>query len=212
MNDLKPLLTFLTAITLFACSRQEALPHAEKHWIKVEIAGEHAAVYSIYGDINQSLFVTLYDKILNTTDGGKTWRTKLNSTSDFGKIEFTRDTLFAIGNNDDYFSTDAGETWQLLDHDIPLVHNWNLTAPNGTMYQVKMNFEGELALPSNVLESCNHGLTWKNIFPYQHYIYSVYADPHNALYIGVANTFVWNESSAMFDEDLSKPAAFYYSK
>ncbi len=214
MDSVRPVFIFIffLAISFFACSKKEVVLSVEKQWIKVEIAGEHAPVYSIYGDINHVLIVTLYGKILKTTDAGKTWETKLNVNSDFGKLELRKDTIIAIANGDDYYSLNEGETWQLLGRDLNFENDLKVISSTGIIYKVKENFSGELGLPYNLLESCDHGSTWKDVFPYQHAIYSVYADQYNGLYVGIANTFVWNATLGSFEEHAQNNAAFYYSK
>jgi len=204
------LITAFLIVNLICCqSKDEGV--SQKQWVKIEIAGEHAPVYSIFGDIKTSLFVTLYGKILNTQNGGTTWSTKLEASTDFGGMELKGDSLMAISNFEDYYSLDAGETWQLLGRDLPLVSTNSVTTSNGITYRIRRNSNGELGLPSELLQSCASGLE-KNVFPFQHSIYSVYLDSHNGLYVGVNNTAVWNPASGFFDEHLENNAAFYYSK
>jgi hypothetical protein len=212
MSNTMRVIFIVILFTLLECSSNNLAPASEKQWVKVEISNEHAPVYSIYGDINQSLFVTLYGKILNTTDKGLTWTTKLNTSADFGAMEMKGDTLFAISNFEDYYSLNAGESWLLLSRDVPLAPPAMLHSSTGIIYQVKENSNGELALPSDLQASADNGRTWTTIFPYQHGIYSLSIDQSNVLYVGVNNTVVWNQSKGTFEENLENNAAFYYSK
>lgn len=200
-------------IGLLACDSDIEIPYQERQWTKVEIVGEHAPVYSMYGSINDVMIVTLYGKILKTEDGGKTWQEKLNVTfPTFGSLKMERDTLFAIAHFDDYFSLNNGETWQALSRDLLLPDQTSVTSAQGYVYQIQQNSNGELGLPSDLLESCDGGSNFKNVFPYQHGIYSIHLNEQNELYVGINNSSVWNRETGSFDENLENNAAFYYSK
>ena len=212
MKTLPLCVLFLVILIIISCDTKNESIVVEKQWIKIEIEGEHAPVYAIYGNIDGSLMVAMYGKILKTDDGGKNWTKKLEVLDDIGSIKMSHDTLLAISNFTDYYSLDQGINWEILAQDLPLNYVETVQTTTGIVYRRQENSNGELGLPTSLFESRDGGHSWKNIFPFQASIYSIYTNEENNLYVGINNTVIWNEERGSFEENLENNSAFYYSK
>lgn len=210
MSTFRPFLFCICVVLLQSCVNHDATPsqsaNTTVNWQKIELP-KGGALYSFYGNIDQTLIVSTLGKILRTEDGGKTWQTVLDNVDSFSEFRKNGNEILAVANFTDYSSSDDGKTWQALSVDLVPSLNHSATNSKGTVYKLEFHSDGELGTPTSVLESC--GAAWKNIFPFQHDIYSIFVDNDDRLYIGT-NDWAWNGLS--FVESPSGTAAvIYYS-
>ena len=145
--------TFLTAFLLWAfhvnCTAQ---------WIELNVENPIASyftdVYAISPDV--VIVVGANGTILQTTDGGTTWKQKISGTSKvLKKIRFSNANVgYIIGDQGVLLRTiDGGENWVSL----ATGHNANFEG---------LSSDGEniiyIAYEDNLLKSDNGGITWQN--------------------------------------------------
>lgn len=202
---------FLTGIILvvIACTAEKSMVGPRFKWERLVIEGE-GVVYSIYGSIEKSMLAGTLSNVVRSEDGGKTWQQVLAVQSPVGEFRTSGDTLLAITNFADYYSLDRGLTWSQHEIDLLTTHKDSIRSSSGNWYKIKQSQSGELANPSQVLESADGGKSWKNIFPYQHLIYTIYLDSSDRLYIGT-NNWPWNEEKKSFEQVAEKDAIIYYT-
>lgn len=210
MNRFHILIPLLISLCLLFSCTYNVSPNG-LNWNKL-IVPEASTIYSMYGNISEEFLIGAggSGSILKTTDGGTNWRqVKDGTTFEFREKE---DTLFIVtlsNTHPDYYSLDRGENW--FPYWIRPLENMRtriVTSSTGIIYKVVDS--GYPKEPDHVFKSIDNGATWTDIFPYQHYIYSIYLDNSDRLYIGV-NGWDWDEESNTFDIDLEdKNAIIYY--
>lgn len=208
---------FLALGLLFVgCSKEQnsGSTPTDMQWNKIVIKGEFA-VFAMYGNIDEYLLAGTDLNLLKTTDKGLIWKTVISRIDQIREFSLNGDTLIAIGLGKDFYSFDEGDTWQLLLPDrLPKTNQRpaEVKTSNNYIYKYIHNADGENGLPSDVLLSTDNGLSFKNVFPYQHYITSIYADNTDKVYLGIYG-LVWKPdlpgfASANDPED----AIIYYTR
>lgn len=199
-----------TGILFWGCRSHHDPDNAESaiEWNKMTIKGE-LSVGTFYGDIDKELIVSTDVNIFKTTDGGKTWRKVAQNVNKVRQFYLNGDTLFAISGWPNYYSLDDGESWQMMSIEIPWDSPKQVITSDHRFFEYVMHADGENALPSQVLYSSDNGSTWKDVFPYKHYITSIYLDAQDKVYVG-AGGFTWTESG--FVSNNPDDAIIYYTR
>ncbi|HTE34793.1 MAG TPA: hypothetical protein VK666_30660 [Chryseolinea sp.] len=204
----------ITAILLLFCitvSCDDDSPESAVHWETIKI--DHGGmVYSIYGDIDDFLIVGTIDKILRTTDGGKTWSEVQRTESSIGSFTEINRVLYAASNFKDYRSDDDGLTWTELEFD------WEITQPDvqledsrGAIYSFVTHSSGEIGLPITLLRSLDHGNSWQDILPYKIAAANAYLDKSDRLFLGTSGAKWDKDLGSFFSDDPEFPAYIYYT-
>ena len=189
-------------VFLFSCKKDELEPQSNYQWTKIEVP-EAGTIYSFSGNIENELIIGGLGEIRKTTDKGNIWSVVQDSITAY-EIRKSQDTLFAIAlynsTYTDYYSLDNGNTWHI--HDNKSLEDLSVntvTNSNGTIYKIvdPGTFPKQ---PDQVLKSSDGGSTWVDVFPYKRYIYAIYLDDDERLYLGV-NGWEWDENTNSFDTD-----------
>src|SRR5687767_676347 len=160
----------LSSIFLLSSCDEQDISKKTIEWKKIEFPNE-GVVYTVFGDLDDYLLVATSSKILRTDDGGLSWDTVQRVTAPIGEFQPLNDNIYAISNFKDYISRDAGLTWEEMHFDHELNNQWeHFEDTNGNLYRVVKHFNGELALPTTLLQSINRGNSWEVIFPHEHVI------------------------------------------
>jgi len=188
---------FFLAFLSSQCQKKQTAAQDQIQWNKIVIKDE-LAVDAIYGNIYDRLIIGANLKILKTVDSGKTWITVAGNLDQIREFTANGDTLFAVSDGKDYFSLNNGDTWQLLAYDRVRRTNPNqISTSKGYLYKFVGHSQGEDALPAEVLMSFDQGMSWKNVFPFKHYITSIYADKQDKIYMGAFGV-TWDENRSTF--------------
>lgn len=182
----------------------------DKHveWKRIDFPGERT-VYSIHGSLDDVMLVSTLFHILRTDDGGETWEVVKETTDVVAAFYQLNDALFAITNFKDFVSYDKGLTWEAVDHDHEVSYQQMVfTDLNGILYQIVPHYHGELALPTTLLRSVDHGNSWKSIFPHKHGISAWHIDDAGTVYLGTSGN-LWDGN--FFVEDPQSRAYLYYT-
>lgn len=166
-------------------------------WSKVAVKGE-GLISAFYGDINEQMIVGTNLNLLKTSDKGATWKTVARNIDQVREFVVSGDSLIAISLGKDLFSFDKGDSWQLLSYDRMLdldkIQVLEVVTTNNNIYKYIQNADGENALPYDVLMSSDNRVSWKNVFPYKHYITDIYVDNSDKVYLGIWGA-TWNGQS-----------------
>ncbi|TVR80085.1 MAG: hypothetical protein EA412_05295 [Chitinophagaceae bacterium] len=207
--------SLLVCLILFSsCKKDESKPHANIEWIKIDVPNA-STIHSLSGNIENELIAGGLSKIFKTSNQGNTWTVVHDGITAY-ELRKKEDTLFAIAlynhTYNDYFSLDNGETWQLSpEKSFENLRTNIVTASNGIIYKI-LRSETYPKQPDKVLMSSDGGSTWIDIFPYKRYIYTIYLDDDDRLYIG-ANGWEWNEDINSFDSSTgNNKGIIYYIK
>ncbi len=177
---------FSICLLLFTgCSKsQNNAPSDDVEWNKI-IFKDQISVTAFYGNINDQMIVGTDKGLFKTTDKGVTWKTTITRIDQVRKFVAIRDTIFGISLGSDLYSLDEGDSWRLLNYDIvPSLDHPPVISSENVIYKFVTVPQGENALPSKLLQSTDNGVSWKNIFPYNQYITSLYIDNTDKLYVG----------------------------
>jgi len=207
----KIFLSYLSLFFLFLGSCNNSLEPTEtkNEWRKIELPDE-GSVYSFFGSLNNFLLVGTVSHIMKSDDFGKSWDTVYQTPYSINTFLKGKDTLFALSHFNDYFSLNDGESWSPLNYNLsPEPRNDTVVASDGTMYRMQSVSDGELAQPTVIFESTDQGNSWKDIFPYKHYVYSIYIDNADRLYLGI-NGWEWDEEMKSFNATSGSKAIIYY--
>ncbi|SDL50029.1 hypothetical protein SAMN05421823_106185 [Catalinimonas alkaloidigena] len=199
----------LLGITLQSCEKEGDNMSPKTDWEQIEFA-DQGAIYSVYGSLESTLLVGTSLSVIKLTDNGKSTRNVLQL--DYPVTDFFEDadTLYAITNEQDYYSIDGGDSWQVSNKDfMPFTPN-DLTDSKGIIYHHVAIPNGELITPSLILMSSDRGTNWENIFPYKRLVYSTYLDDNDRLYLGSID-WEWNETQGSFSGN-GNTAILYYQK
>jgi photosystem II stability/assembly factor-like uncharacterized protein len=200
----------LSILFSFSCEKNEGEKNINS-WTKV-IVPDVSTVYCLYGNIDHELVIGGLSEIVKTKDGGKNWSTvKVDVTA--YELREHQDTLLAISlynsGYQDFYSLDNGDTWTLKENkSLENLRTRVVTASNGIMYKI-VDPKTYPKQPDSVLKSTDGGNSWEDIFPYKHYIYSIYLDKTDRLYIGVIG-WDWNEATKVFDTNTGGNNAILY--
>ncbi len=179
----------IASITFQACdSGDEVTPQSQ--WEKIEFA-DQGAIYSMYGSLEENLLLGTSHSILKLTERGKVNKEVLRVNEPIADIMLMNDTLYAVTNFTSYYSIDGGETWKGANKGFVPFNQRELRDTKGILYQHVALANGELITPSLILRSSDNGTNWENIFPYKHYVYSMYLDSKDRLYLGI-NGWEWD--------------------
>lgn len=193
----------ISLMSLFSCNKEELKPQSKDiEWVKIEVP-EAGTIYSLNGNIENYLIVGGLGEISKTSDKGLTWSVVHDNFTAY-ELRNRQDTLYAIefwsSTSEDYFSIDNGNTWKLSPtKSLEDLRTKTVTSSKGTIYKIVPS-ETFPIQPAQVVMSSDGGSTWIDIFPYKRYIYSIYIDKSDRLYIG-ASGWEWNESINSFDPD-----------
>jgi photosystem II stability/assembly factor-like uncharacterized protein len=180
-------------------------------WTKVTVL-DALTIYCLYGNIDHELVIGGLNEIKKTKDGGKNWSTvKVDVTA--YELREHQDTLLAISlynsGYQDFYSLDNGDTWTLKKtKSLEDLRTRVVTTSNGIMYKI-VDPRTYPKQPDSVLKSTDGGNSWEDIFPYKHYIYSIYLDKTDRLYIGVIG-WEWKEETKVFDTNTEDNNAILY--
>lgn len=204
-------LFILSILFSFSCEMNQVGEKNINSWTKV-IVPNTLTIYSLYGNIDHELVIGGLSEIVKTKDGGKNWSTvKVDVTA--YELREHQDTLLAISlynsSYQDFYSLDNGNTW-ILKRNKSLVdlRTRVVTTSNGIMYKI-VDPGTYPKQPDSVLKSTDGGNSWEDIFPYKHYIYSIYLDKTDRLYIGVIG-WDWKEETKVFDTNTEDNNAILY--
>ena len=120
------------------------------------------------------------DRIMRTTNGGATWtRTWSGNFSYYGKpVEFKPihpDTMYTMGNDTLWRSTDFGSTWAIVRLTTGLFTNWcdaEIRADSANIIYL-----GDFH--SGIWKTVDYGMTWKLVYATSGEIPSIAIDPFN---------------------------------
>jgi len=143
MKKYLPLLLFLFCIS-----------YAEGQWTQVFDAPGNASNVKVLSSPNDSIcwFITNYDSLYKTSDGGTTWTTAgVPAFNPSGLFVVNNDTAFKIGESSIYRTINGGTTWtnvfQSTSSEIPCV--W-----------MKNNLEGIFSFGGLLHKTTDGGATW----------------------------------------------------
>lgn len=190
-----------------SCNPDDDKVTPQSQWEKIEFEGQ-GAIHSIYGSLEDHLLLGTSQAILKLTDQGKVSRQVLQLDAPVGEFMAIGDTLYAITNFKNYYSSDEGETWKESAKGLVAFNKRELRDSKGTLYNHVALANGELITPSLILRSTDNGTNWENIFPFKHYVYSVYLDGKDRLYLGI-NGWPWDGTSF---SGTGNTAILYYQK
>jgi len=197
----------LIILCCFSCKKNLDNSLKENNWVKL-IVPEAQTINSMIGNIDTELIIGS-NGIRKTRDKGNSWSI-VNEHISVRKFIKKADTLFAVltSTYDAYYSLDNGDNWTIYDDEIMADFLLKpVTLSNGTIYKIEPDLTYPKR-PDQVLKSTDNGNTWVNVFPFQHYIYSIYADENDRLYLGVSG-WQWDETNQYFDSS-NKNAIIYY--
>jgi hypothetical protein len=168
---------------------------------------DEGVIYSIYGSLEEQLFLGISRSIIKLTEKGKVSRIVFQT--EYPVIEFwnTNDTIYANTEWSIYYSTDNWETWKVLGKERERVSGWEFSDSKNTIYHHVYLPIGEIGTPSLIMRSSDNGTNWENVFPYKHYEYSMYLDSKDRLYVGT-NDSEWDGFS--FTLSTQNTAILYY--
>jgi photosystem II stability/assembly factor-like uncharacterized protein len=204
--------SFMLLATLVACSKPGKIDViTSMQWKKVVLPGE-GLIVSFYGDIHESMVVSTNLKILKTADGGQTWQT-VATNFEANRFIKERDTLFAdVHEEKSYYSLDNGDSWHRLSYGRIFSMNRPTQVKTSTnqIYKLEYRSVGEQAYPTIVL-SAKHGSTnWKNVFPFNHYLSSIYVDAKDRIYLGGLGAEWKGENRGFVSKEPADDALIYY--
>jgi photosystem II stability/assembly factor-like uncharacterized protein len=193
-------------LTLQSCkSEDDVAPQVQ--WEKIDFPNQ-GAIYSIHGSLEDGMLLGTLRAIIKVTDNGKTSREVLIVNEPITNLIQDGDVITAVTLIMNYSSSDGGETWHYSDKPYSPFRNTQLYDSKGTIYHhVSLN-NGPLGTPSLIMRSTDNGTNWENIFPYKHYVYSIYLDSKDRLYLGI-NGATWDGQSF---NSANTPAILYYMK
>ena len=200
---------YILLLSVISCSTSTEPDEPIYNWEKIEIQDE-GTVYSFYGGLDDFVLIGTSGSILKSTDSGENWRKVYSVPYYVRQFIQKADTIFALAGHEDYFSLDGGESWEKSANVKKYDKVNKVTSLSGIKYQLEPQFQGTLAQPTLVLESKN-GENWKEIFPFNHYIYSIHIDNNDRLYLGI-NGWEWDEERNSFDPNSNNNAIIYYTK
>lgn len=205
---MKRMFTFYAVLllTIQSCSPDDTKVTPQPEWEKIEFA-DQGAIYSIYGDLENTMLLGTSRSIIKLTDNGKVIHQVLLNETIIG-FRKENDTLFAASNPKNYYSIDNGDTWHASDKGFEPYHTKELRDSKGILYHHVALPNGELITPSLILKSSDNGTNWENIFPYKHFVYSIYLDSKDRLFLGI-NGWEWDGKSFVVT---GNTAILYYQK
>lgn len=177
----------ICVVFLFSCKKEALEPQSNYQWTKIVVPGA-STIYSMSGNIRDELIIGGLGEIRKTTDGGSIWSIVQDSVTAY-ELRKSQDTLFAIALYNpsylDYYSLNNGSTWNSHNDKIFEDSRVNsVTNSNGTIYKI-VDPGTYPKQPDQVMKSSDGGSTWIDVFPYKRYIYSIYLDDDDRLYVGV---------------------------
>jgi photosystem II stability/assembly factor-like uncharacterized protein len=200
---------YISCILVLASCDEHDISRKKIEWKKIEFPNE-SAVYSVFGDLEEYLLVATSSKILRTDDGGLTWDTVQHVAAPIGEFQPLNDNIYAVSNSKDYVSHDRGQTWEETDFDHEVSARWeHFEDTNGKLYRVVQHYNGELALPTTLLQSVNKGNSWEVIFPHEHVVYCWHLDQQNRVYLGTTGD-LWG--GQFFKDDIQNKAVLFYTE
>lgn len=198
----------LVILCCFSCKKDTDNPQTENKWVKLTVP-EAQTIHSMTGNIDTELIIASSDGIRKTRNMGNSWSNVKENIS-VRKFRKKADTLFAVLTStfDAYFSLDNGDNWTIYDDEIMADFLLKpVTLSDGTIYKIEPDLTYPKR-PDQVLKSTDNGNTWVDVFPFQHYVYSIYADEDDRLYLGIIG-WEWDEINQNFDSS-NKNAIIYY--
>lgn len=199
---------FLLSLTFQACNSDDDENMHEIEWQKMEFP-DKGSIYSIYGSLEDRLLLGTSQAIIMLTENGKVSREVLKLDGAIRGFEKLNDTLYAFAIFKSHYSVDEGETWkESAKAFTPPSSQWKFRDSKGMLYYHVALSNGELVTPSLILRSIDNGTNWENIFPFKHYVYSMYIDSNDRLYLGI-NGWQWDGLSFSGN---STTAILYYTK
>ncbi len=199
-------LSLLLALSLNACSSINPFNQApEWELLRVPEAG---TVYDIAGELSENLVVGGLGSIFLTQDQGETWQV-VREDFTTRRFEMRGDSLFAFSLGDGtLYSLDMGLNWQEIEEELVDEFNFEVNLGNGQSYRVVS--DNNFPKQPDAVEWTRDGEEWEDVFPFKRYIYSIYADERDRVYIG-ANGWDWDEEQQefTFSKDKSDGLVYY---
>jgi hypothetical protein len=198
---------FALSLTFQACnSDDDKIAHAIR-WEKMEFP-DQGTIHSVYGALEERLLLGTSRAIIMLTDNGKVSREVFKMDEPVSDFRVVDDTLYAIANFKSYYSIDEGETWKVSAKGLTPPYQNEFRDSKGILYHHIAISNGEVITPSLILRSIDSGTNWENIFPFKHYVYSMYIDSKDRLYLGT-NGWPWDGVSF---SSTGNTAILYYKK
>jgi hypothetical protein len=195
------------SLTFYACNSDDDKITPEIQWEKIEFP-DQGAIYSVYGALEERLLLGTSRAIIMLTDNGEVSREVLPMDEPVSNFMEVNDTLYAISNFRNHYSIDEGETWKVSTKGWTPSDQNEFRDSKGILYYHIAVPNGELITPSLILRSIDNGSNWENIFPFKHYVYSMYLDSNDRLYLGI-NGWEWDGLSF---SGTGNTAILYYKK
>jgi photosystem II stability/assembly factor-like uncharacterized protein len=207
MRRITTLYSLLILLLAFQSCKSEDDVAPQVQWDKIDFP-DQGAIYSIHGSLEGGLLLGTSRTIIKVTDNGKTRREVLIVNEPITNFIQDGDVITAVTLIMNYSSSDGGETWHYSDKPYSPFRKSELHDSKGTIYHHVYLSNGPLGTPSLIMRSTDSGTNWENIFPYKHYVYSIYLDSKDKLYLGI-NGAIWDGQSFT---SANTPAILYYMK
>jgi len=196
---------FVLSLTFQACNSDDDKIAHEIQWEKIEFPNQ-GTIHSVYGTLEERLLLGTSRAIVMLTDNGKVSREVFQMDEAVRDFRAVDDTLYAIANFKSYYSIDEGDTWKVSVKGLTPSDQNVFRDSKGTLYHHIALSNGEIITPSLILRSIDSGTNWENVFPFKHYVYSMYVDSKDRLYLGT-NTWPWDGVS--FSSTGTTPILYY---
>lgn len=205
-NFLLQILTaFLVLIFANSCEKSKETIY---NWNEVRIP-KSGAVYAMSGNVESRLIIAGNGEVFASESGGEEWSVVLEGITAY-ELRAKADTLYAIAlynkTYTDFYSVDNGNSWTVS----------KTKAMNDLRYSQVEDSKGNLyrlvldntypKRPDGIIKSKDAGRSWEEIFPFKRYIYSIYLDEADRLYVGT-NGWDWNGDAF---ENLSSESGYIY--
>ncbi|MEL7534217.1 MAG: hypothetical protein AAFN10_23130 [Bacteroidota bacterium] len=186
-------LSLLLGLSLASCSSINPFDRAPQ-WELLQVP-EAGTVYDIAGELSENLVVGGLGSIFLTQDQGETWQV-VKEDFTIRRFEMRGDSLFAFSIGEGtFYSLDMGLNWVESEEALVDEFVFEVNLSNGQTYRIVP----DITFPKqpDTVERSRDGEEWEDVFPFQRYIYSIYADDQDRVYIGT-NGWVWDEESNGF--------------
>lgn len=207
MKKIARLYSLLVLLLAFQSCKSEDDVAPQIQWEKIEFA-DQGPIYSIHGSLEDGLLLGTLRAVVKVTDNGKTSREVLRINTPITNLIQDGNVITAVTINKNYSSSDGGETWHDSDKPYSPFHSREVYDSRGVVYHHVALNNGELGTPSLIMRSSDGGTNWENIFPYKRYVYSMYLDSRDKLYLGTSGSD-WDGQSFVSS---SNAGILYYMK
>ncbi|MEL6591731.1 MAG: hypothetical protein AAFQ68_16685 [Bacteroidota bacterium] len=183
----------LLLLSLSACNSFNLFDR-QPQWELLRVP-EAGTVHDIAGDIEETLVVGGLDKIFLTEDQGESWQIVMEDVTT-RRFEMRGDSLYVFSLGDGtFYSLDMGQTWTESNEALIDEFRFEVSLSNGDRYR----WVADVTFPKepDLIERTTDGTNWENVFPFMRYVYSLYADDQDRVYVGTSG-WDWNEEKGGF--------------